>query len=82
MIGYLGSLCLSLCGFPQSYQSYKSGNSEGISPTFLFLWTAGEILTLIYVWNSAKLLPLLLNYCSNLVFLSIIIYYKLFPRKL
>jgi uncharacterized protein with PQ loop repeat len=79
LLGYIGSICLAICSVPQAYMSYKQGHSRGISVGFLFLWTAGEIFTLLYIIPKADI-PLLINYLSNLIFLSIIWKYRIFPR--
>jgi uncharacterized protein with PQ loop repeat len=78
-IGWLGGICFAICGAPQAWQSFKSGNSRDITWGFLILWTVGEILTLIYTIPKG-LGPLIFNYTLNLIFLSIIIYYKIRPR--
>lgn len=80
MFGYIGSICLALCAIPQAMLSYKQGHSEGVSVSFLLLWTAGEIFTLAYVVPKADV-PLILNYSANLGFLAIIWKYKFFPRQ-
>jgi uncharacterized protein with PQ loop repeat len=74
-IGWLGSVAFGICGLPQALKSIKDGHSDGISWGFIFLWLIGEICTLIYVLPQL-LLPLILNYVLNLVFLIIIIFYK------
>lgn len=78
-IGYLGSICLAICGLPQCILSIKQGHSNGISIGFLILWSLGEIFTLIYIIPKSDL-PLLLNYSANIIFLVIIWKYRLFPR--
>jgi len=78
-IGYIGSIMLAICGAPQAYKSYKEKHSDGISLGFLVLWTLGEIFTFIYITPKMDI-PLMLNYGSNLVFLSIIWKYK-FNKK-
>lgn len=80
IIGYIGSLCLAICGFPQCLLSIKQGHSEGISLNFLILWSLGEVFTLIYIIPKMDI-PLILNYSLNLVFLAIIWKYKIFPVK-
>lgn len=77
VIGYISALCFGLCGLPQALLVIQSKTAAGVSTLFLILWTLGEILAIIYVfikhgWD----LPLLINYLTNLCFLSIIIYYK------
>lgn len=79
-IGWLGSSLLAICGLPQALQSIKDKHSDGLNWGFILFWFIGEILTLIYVMPKFDL-PLIFNYCANLVFLAIIIYFKLFPRK-
>ena len=80
-IGLLGVLFFAACAVPQAILSYRQGHSEGLSVVFLLLWTFGEIFTLIYVFAKLQDLLLMINYAGNLVLLSIIWRYKLFPRK-
>lgn len=80
MIGWLGALCFAFCAAPQAIECYKKGHAEGLSTTFLLLWTVGEILTLIAIVQDAPLGYLLLNYGLNLLFLTVIWYYKLRPQ--
>ena len=79
LFGYIGSICLAICAVPQAIMSYKKGHSKGLSINFLLLWTAGEIFTLIYVFPKLDI-PLILNYSANIIFLSIIWRYKIFPK--
>lgn len=77
--GWLGAIFLSICGIPMAWRSFKDKHSNGVDGIFLFLWTLGEVLTLTYVlytWD----LPLILNYGLNLVFIGIVVYYKLKPE--
>lgn len=80
IMGWLGSICLAVCGIPQAIQSYKDKHSEGISNGFLILWSLGEIFALAYVYDKLDL-PLLLNYATNIFILAVIIYYKMYPKK-
>lgn len=80
-LGWLGSIALASCGLPQAYTSIRTGKTEGLNVWFLVLWTVGEILTLAAISKDAPLGYLLLNYGCNLVFLSIIWRYYLWPRK-
>lgn len=79
LIGYIGSISLAICGLPQCIMSIKQGHSNGISLGFLLLWTIGEILTLVYILPKLDI-PLLLNYSANIIFLTVIWKYRLFPR--
>jgi len=80
IIGWLGSILLAFCGLPQAIESYRTKSSEGLTWGFLFMWFVGEILTIIYILPQ-MVLPLLFNYTANVIFLSIIIYYKINPKK-
>ena len=80
-VGWTGSIFLALCAAPQAIQSIKQGHSEGLDSSFLTLWTLGEIFTLFAVLKDAPLQYLIYNYGGNLIFLSVIWKYKLFPRK-
>ena len=79
-IGWVGSIFLAICGLPQAYASWKQGHSNGISSGFLALWGFGEVLTLLYVIHKMDA-PLLLNYFTNILSLSVIIFYKLNPKS-
>jgi uncharacterized protein with PQ loop repeat len=79
-IGWVGSILLAFCGLPQAIESYKTKSSEGLTWGFIGMWFIGEICTFIYILPKMDL-PLLLNYTANIIFLSIIIFYKLCPKK-
>ena len=80
MIGWFGSILLAFCGLPQAIESYKTKSSEGLTWGFILMWFVGEIFTIIYILPQ-MVLPLLFNYTANIIFLSIIIYYKINPKK-
>lgn len=79
-MGWAGSVLLAFCGLPQAVDSFKTGRSSGVTWGLLGMWGAGEILTFLYVLPTMEL-PLLFNYASNMVFISVILYYKVWPRK-
>ena len=79
-IGWIGSILLAFCGLPQAIESYKTKSSAGLTWSFLIMWGVGEILTVVYIipkWHW----PLIFNYTANIVFISIIVYYKIKPGK-
>ena len=78
-IGWLGAMLFAICGLPQALQSIKDKHSHGLNWFFLLAWAGGEILTIIYVFPKWDL-PLLANYLVNMIFLAIMLYYKLFPK--
>jgi uncharacterized protein with PQ loop repeat len=80
LIGWISSILFALAGAPQAYQSYKRGNSEGMSKLFLIMWTLGEILMMAYIILMYGYdIPLLVNGIFNLIFLAIIWRYTLSP---
>jgi len=81
MIGWIGNIALAICGAPQAYKSFKDGHSDGISTSFIILWTTGELCTFVYILKDISSWPLILNYSANGLFCSIILYYKLRRRK-
>ena len=80
ILGWLGSICLAICGIPQAWQSFKDKHSHGISWGFVLLWAFGEIFALAYVYDKLDL-PLLLNYATNILILAVILYYKINPKN-
>jgi len=81
MIGWIGAIAFAICGLPQAVKSIQDGHSNGLAWGFLGLWLIGELFTIYYVWeDKRKLAPLIFNYCLNIVFLGVIIFYKVFPR--
>jgi uncharacterized protein with PQ loop repeat len=79
-IGWIGSILLAFCGLPQAIESYKTKNSNGLTWGFLIMWGMGELFTIVYIipkWHW----PLIFNYTANIIFISIIVYYKIKPKK-
>ncbi len=77
LIGFIGSILLAICGFPEAYDSLR-GIPSGIGWTMLLVWFVGEIMTLAYILaeKQSRLVPLIFNYGLNILFIGIIIYYK------
>jgi len=81
IIGWVSAFLFAGCGVPQAVQSYKNGNSIGISALFLWMWFFGEILAIVYVLGKHGVDgPLLFNYVLNIFFISIILKYRIKPR--
>lgn len=82
IIGWVGSICFSICAIPQAYKSVVEKHSIGVSWSFLLLWLVGELCTIIYVLVLPELLvPLIVNYILNLGSLIVIIYFKIYGTK-
>lgn len=80
IIGWIGSVLFAACGLPQAVACWQAGHARGLAWGFLLMWFVGEILTLVYVLPKLDW-PLIFNYVVNLVFLVIMLRYKLWPRK-
>lgn len=78
-IGWVGAALFAICGLPQAVQCWREGHARGLNWFFLLAWLGGEILTITYVWPKADW-PLLFNYLTNLVFLLIMVRFKLWER--
>jgi uncharacterized protein with PQ loop repeat len=79
-IGWIGSILLAFCGLPQAWESYKTKSSDGLTWGFLIMWGVGELFTIVYIipkWHW----PLIFNYTANIIFISIITYYKVRGKK-
>ena len=81
LLGWSSQLLFMICGAPQAYVSWRQGHSTGVSGPFLFLWYIAELLSIVYGFAIDVSLQILVNYFVNAGFISIIIFYKLFPRR-
>ena len=77
-IGWIGSILLAFCGLPQAIKCFRTKSSAGIDPGFIMMWLAGELFTLAYVLPKLDW-PLLFNYGANILFIGVIVYYKVKP---
>lgn len=80
LIGWMGAVLFAICGLPQAVQCAREGHARGLNWFFLLAWFFGEVFTIIYVWPKADY-PLLFNYFLNLVFLTVILRYKVWERN-
>lgn len=78
--GIIGALMFAFCGLPQAITCIKTGNSQGLSWTFLIMWFFGEVFTIIYILPKHDYI-LLTNYILNFGFLLIMLKYKIKPRS-
>jgi uncharacterized protein with PQ loop repeat len=75
IIGWIGSVCLALCGIPQAVKTIQTRSAGDISIMFLLLWLIGEVLTLVYIVPKLDW-PLLFNYSVNIIVIAIVLRYK------
>lgn len=79
-LGWIGSLLLAFCGLPQAVKCYRDKHAIGLDWGFLVAWFTGELFTFVYILPKMDL-PLMVNYSANILFLCVIIYFKLFGAK-
>ena len=80
-LGWIGSMLFAFCGLPQAIHAFRHKNADGMTWSFLMMWLWGEVFTLIYISSKQDVVPLLANYILNVIFLLIILWYKVFPKR-
>jgi hypothetical protein len=81
MIGTISGVLLAICGLPLMISTIIEGRDYTPS-LFFWAWYLGEIGMIIHVLLNIGYDPgLLINYGFNTVFLSVICFYRFFPRK-
>lgn len=81
LLGWIGSIAFAFCGVPQAIQCKHQGHARGISLSFLLMWGLGEICYIISVWVQFGFVAwMMANYFCNIICISIMLYYYLFPR--
>lgn len=81
LLGWIGSVCFALTGLPLAVRCTRRGHANDLSLAFLAFWCGGEIcyiaaVLLEFGWVSW----LMANYILNLVWITIIVRYRLCPR--
>lgn len=71
---------LAVCGIPELIRTVRDSRCH-IGWGMLLCWYLGEIFVFYHVWNTAKDQALLLNYSINIIILSVMVYYKIFSKK-
>lgn len=80
-IGYAASALFAFCGLPQAIKAYRTKSAEDVSMLFLLMWGGAEELMPIYVYATHGFdVPLMANYFLNLVFVCVILRYKVKPK--
>lgn len=78
-VGWIYSIAFALSALPESIASVKKGKTDIADGTIAF-WIIGEIAGLAYGIGLMQL-PLIFNCGVNALFVGIILWYRLFPRK-
>lgn len=79
MIAALGSFLLAICGLPEALKAYETKQCS-VGWGMLLTWLLGELLLIIFAFQTKQYI-LLVNYFSNVAFISIMIFYKIFSKK-
>lgn len=84
VIGWIGSICFSLCVIPQVVTTWRTGDTDGLSGYFLGLWYIGVCCSMAYLLHnniSSGMFnwPLIVNFFLNWVCLNFLVYFKLVP---
>ena len=74
-LGWIGSILLALCGLGPTIEALYTKQCT-VPWSLLIPWYLGEILVLIPVVKKIKSPYLIFNYGMNIVFITIMIYYK------
>lgn len=80
VLGWLGSVCYSVYSFPQAYDAFKKGRTEGLSFWMILLLFSGSLCSLIYVLPDYHS-PLFYNFFIGLCSHSVLLKYHLWPKK-
>lgn len=75
---WIGATMLAICGLPAAIHAHRIGKADDISWLFLILWLLGELLLLIDRMPKQDW-ALIINYFANIVFIDIILRYKVCP---
>jgi uncharacterized protein with PQ loop repeat len=70
----IGSVLLAICGLPEAIIAYRTKNCT-IGIVMLLMWFIGEFCLVIFALQTKQYI-LLINYIANLIFVYIMIYYK------
>lgn len=78
--GWIYSLAFALSAIPQALKSIKEKNSRGVADGTLLLWIIGEVAGTAYGISLVQW-PIIFNCVLNTIFVSIILWYKIFPKE-
>ena len=81
ILGWLGAGLLGIRAIPQAYKCCKQGHAKGISRSFLWLWISGQVFMLAHFLLGAHSWSMIFYSIFVLCVVSIILWYKYYPRK-
>ncbi len=77
-VGWIGSILLAICALPEAISAFKRKKTT-VPWSLLVPWGLGELFTLVYVISKLDY-ALIVNYGLNIIFLCVILKYKLVPE--
>ena len=78
-IGLIGGILLGICSIPEMIRTINDRRCH-LGWGFLSIWFIGELFSLIYGIELGEV-PLILNYTVNIAVLSVMIFYKIRPKR-
>jgi hypothetical protein len=78
-LAWIGSVALAVCGAPLALSAWREGHAQGVDGWMVVFWLVGEAMLLPYLVIQAGVGPAVADAAVNLVFASIVAYYKLKP---
>lgn len=80
MVAAIGSILLACCGLPEMIRTIQDKRCH-VGWPMLLLWLFGEICLIIFAFQTRQYI-LLINYFSNVAFVSVMCYYKITGGRL
>lgn len=80
VIGWLGSILLSLCGLPEAYRTWRDKRCYA-GWGLLIMWYLGEVCFIIFEFSGEIRLQRLGNYILNFLIVGYLMYYKVKNMK-
>lgn len=80
ILGSVGVFLLATCAIPQVIDTLRNGYSA-MNALMLWLWKTGSWMMLCYALVKFGFSLLCVSYMAAILFSSVILFYKYFPRK-
>jgi len=82
MLGWAGALFFAFCAVPQVITTFREGHARSMNGLYLGMWLGGAVLSSGGTLLDMGIVPwLLFNYSLSLLCVSVLLRYKLFPRR-
>jgi uncharacterized protein with PQ loop repeat len=81
LLGWAGASLFAFCAVPQVVQTVREGHARNLSSLFLWMWFWGACLCAVGSILDVGVVPwLIFNYSVNMLCVTVLLKYKLFPR--